>query len=352
MTEPGAVDRPEAPRPLLTPTGSPHARILSVASYRPERVVTNDEICQRIDSSDEWIRERSGIVSRRFAAPDESVTDMAEAASRVAVERAGLVPAEIDAILVATVTHPYQTPSAATLLAHRLGSTPAAAMDISAACAGFCHGVALANDMVRGGSARNVLVVGVEKLSDFLDLDDRSSAFIFGDGAGAVVIGPSQTPGIGPTIWGSDGSQWETIINKQSWLEYRDDPGREWPSLTMAGPAVFRWAVWQMSPVAQKALDAAGLTVGELDAFIPHQANVRIIDAMAKELQVPSHVPVARDIAETGNTSAASIPIAMDRMLSQGEVPPGGRALLIGFGAGLAYAAQVVELPCSRVELP
>jgi 3-oxoacyl-[acyl-carrier-protein] synthase-3 len=345
MTEPGDVERPSAPRPLLTPTGAAHARILSVGSYRPERVVTNEEICQRIDSSDQWIRERSGIASRRFAAPDESVIDMAEAASRSAIERSGLAPAEIDAVLVATVTHPYQTPSAASLLTHRLGSTPAAAMDISAACAGFCHGLALANDMIRGGSARNVLVVGVEKLSDFLDLDDRSSAFIFGDGAGAVVVGPSDTSGIGPTIWGSDGSQWEAIINKKSWLEYRDDPEREWPWLTMAGPTVFRWAVWQMSPVAQKALDAAGLSVNDLDAFIPHQANVRIIDAMVKELQLPADIPVARDIAETGNTSAASIPIAMDRMLSEGEVRSGGRALLIGFGAGLSYAAQVVELP-------
>jgi len=347
MIEPEADDdRPAGDRPpLVTPSGAAHARILSVGSYRPERVVTNEEICQYIDSSDEWIRERSGIVSRRFAAPEESVTDMAEAAARSAIERAGLSPAEIDAVLVATVTHPYQTPSSASLLAYRLGSAPAAAFDISAACAGFCYGISLAADMVRGGSARNVLLVGVEKLSDFTDLHDRSTAFIFGDGAGAVVIGPSDTPGIGPTIWGADGSQWEAIVNKKSWIEYRDDESRDWPALKMAGPTVFRWAVWQMSPVAQKALDAAGLATGDLDAFIPHQANIRIIDAMVKELRMPAHVPVARDIAETGNTSAASIPIAMDRMLAQGEVAAGGRALLIGFGAGLAYAAQVVELP-------
>ena len=344
MSQPPTAE--QAPRPpLLTPVGAQHARILAVGSYRPERVVTNDEICQNIDSSDQWIRERSGIVSRRFAAPDESVVDMAVAAARPAIERAGLGPADIDVVLVATVTHPYQTPSAATLIAHRLGSAPAAAFDISAACAGFCHGLALASDMIRGGSARHVLVVGVEKLSDFLDLHDRSSAFIFGDGAGAVVVGPSDTPGIGPTIWGSDGSQWDAIVNKQSWLEYRDDPERAWPVLAMAGPAVFRWAVWQMSPVAQKALDAAGLTVNELDAFIPHQANARIIDAMVKELGVPASVPVSRDICDTGNTSAASIPIAMDRMLSEAQAPSGGRALLIGFGAGLSYAAQVVELP-------
>jgi 3-oxoacyl-[acyl-carrier-protein] synthase III len=336
---------PAARPTLATPTGSPHARIVSVGSYRPERVVTNDEICEQIDSSDQWIRERSGIVSRRFAAADETVTDMAEHAARIAIERAGLSAADIDAVLVATVTHPYQTPSSAALLAHRLGSTPAAALDISAACAGFCYGLSLASDMVRGGSARNVLLVGVEKLSDFLDLQDRSSAFIFGDGAGAVVVGPSQTPAMGPTIWGSDGAQWDAIINKSSWIEYRDSDKTEWPALKMAGQSVFRWAVWQMAPVAQKAMDAAGITAADLDAFIPHQANMRIVDAMAKQLEMPEHVPIARDIAETGNTSAASVPLAIDRMLADGEAPHGGLALLIGFGAGLTYAAQVVVLP-------
>ncbi len=329
----------------LTPTtGAAHARILSVGAYRPERVVTNAEICELIDSSDEWIRERSGIISRRRAAKDESVVDMAEHAARLAVERAGLTGSDIDAVLLATVTHPFQTPSAAALVAHRLGSTPAAALDLSAACAGFCYGLALASDMVRGGSARNVVVIGVEKLSDFTDKYDRSTAFIFGDGAGAVVVGPSQTPGIGPTIWGSDGGQWDVITQKHSWIDVRDHAA-EWPDLKMAGQTVFRWAVWTMAPVAQKALDAAGVAVADLGAFIPHQANMRIIDAMAKQLGVPAEVPIARDIAESGNTSAASVPLAMDRMLTDGDAKPGGLALLIGFGAGLVYASQVVVLP-------
>ncbi len=332
-------------RALNPSVGAAHSKILSVAGYRPERVVTNAEICLKIDSSDAWIRERSGIVTRRFAAPGESVIDMAEVAAVQAIERAGLSASDVDAILVATVTHPYQTPSAATQLAHRLGATPAAALDISAACAGFSYGVALASDMVRGGSARHVLVVGVEKLSDFTDPYDRSTAFIFADGAGAVVVGPSDVPAIGPTIWGSDGAQWDAIVTKTSWIEYRDSDHEEWPWLTMEGRAVFRWAVWQMSPVAQKALDAAGLDVGGLDAFIPHQANVRIIDAMVKQLSIPDRVAVARDIVDSGNTSAASIPLAMDRMLAAGEVASGDLALLIGFGAGLAYAAQVVQLP-------
>jgi 3-oxoacyl-[acyl-carrier-protein] synthase-3 len=236
------------------------------------------------------------------------------------------------------------------MLADRLGIR-SAAMDISAACAGYCHGIALANDMVRGGSARHVLVVGVEKLSDFTDPTDRGTAFIFGDGAGAAVVGPSDTPAIGPTVWGSDGSQWEAIAQRDTWVDVReswartDAEQRAFPAILMKGQPVFRWAVWGMAPVAQKALDAAGVRAEDLDAFIPHQANMRIIDAMIKQLKLPADIPVARDIAETANTSAASIPLATERMLREGEAPRGGLALQIGFGAGLVYAAQVVVLP-------
>ena len=336
---------------LAPPAGAAHARIWGVGGYRPERVVTNDEICQWIDSSDQWIRERSGIVTRRFAAPEETVVDMSEAAARKALAAAGINPSQLGAIILATVTHPYQTPAAAPILADRLGATPAAAFDISAACAGYCHGISLANDMVRGGSAEYVLVVGVEKLSDFTDKHDRGTAFIFGDGAGAAVVGPSDFPGIGPTVWGSDGAQWETISQRESWIEVKESwlgdqaESLHWPSIGMAGQSVFRWAVWSMAPVAQAALDKAGVSADDLDAFIPHQANMRIIDAMIKQLKLPAHIPVARDIAETGNTSAASIPLATERMLEQGEAPHGGLALQIGFGAGLVYAAQVVVLP-------
>jgi 3-oxoacyl-[acyl-carrier-protein] synthase III len=323
--------------------GANHARILGVGGYRPARIVTNEEICERIDSTDEWIRERSGIVTRRFAAPDESVVDMSVAAAGKALANAGIDADQVGCIMLATVTHPLQTPSGAADVAHRLGTT-AAAFDISAACAGFCYGVSMANDMVRGGSAEHVLVIGCEKLSDFTDSYDRSTAFIFGDGAGAVVIGPSDEPAIGPTIWGSDGSQYDAITQRASWIDVRDH-NVDFPMLTMQGQKVFRWAVWQMAPVAQKALDAAGITADELDAFIPHQANMRITDAMIKVLKLPEHVPVARDIAEMGNTSAASIPLAMERMIESGEAKSGGTALLIGFGAGLVYAAQVVTLP-------
>ena len=325
-------------------TGASHSRILGVGGYRPARVVTNEEICERIDSSDQWIRERSGIVSRRYAAEDETVVDMCLAAAKDAMAYAGIGPEQVDAVIVATVSHPYQTPSAAADVAYRLGTGDAVAFDISAACAGFCHGVALANDMVRGGTATHVVVIGCEKLSDFTDSYDRSTAFIFGDGAGAVVIGPSDEPGIGPTVWGSDGSQYDAITQTETWIEVRDKKA-DFPYLTMKGQQVFRWAVWQMAPIAQKALDAAGIDPGDLGAFIPHQANMRIIDSMIKALKLPAHIPVARDIAETGNTSAASIPLAMERMLREGQAKSGDTALLIGFGAGLVYAAQVVILP-------
>jgi 3-oxoacyl-[acyl-carrier-protein] synthase-3 len=345
MSELSAPEIQTSPRAQISPpSGARHARILGVGGYRPRRVVTNEEICERIDSTDQWIRERSGIISRGWAGEGESVIEMAEAASRKALAMADIDPSRLGAVLVATVSHLYQTPSAAALLTHKLGATPAAALDISAACAGFCYGVSLANDMIRGGSAEYVLVVGVERLSDITDVTDRSSAFIFADGAGAVVIGPSETPGIGPTVWGSDGGQWDVIRQKHSWMELKEK-AVEWPALTMQGQTVFRWAVWQMAPIAQQALEKAGVAAEELDAFIPHQANMRIVDAMCKALRLPDSVPVARDIATTGNTSAASIPLAMDRMLEEGQAPHGGLALLIGFGAGLAYAAQVVTLP-------
>lgn len=329
---------------IVSGDGAAHSRIWGVGGYRPRRVVTNEEICERIDSSDAWIRERSGIVTRRFAGEGESVEEMSVFAAREALAMAGISPEQVGCVIVSTVTHPYQTPAAAPIVADMLGATNAAAFDISAACAGYCHGIGMASDMVRGGSAEFVLVIGVERLSDFTDLEDRGTAFIFGDGAGAAVVGPSDTPGIGPTVWGSDGKQWEVIRQKASWIRVRDEK-LGWPSLTMAGQTVFRWAVWSMAPVAQAAIDKAGITIDDLDAFIPHQANMRIVDAMAKQLKMPEHVAIARDIAETGNTSAASIPLATERMIREGEVPRGGLALQIGFGAGLVFAAQVVRLP-------
>jgi 3-oxoacyl-[acyl-carrier-protein] synthase III len=327
-------------------TGSAYARVLGFGGYRPARVVTNEEICQNIDSSDEWIQARSGIVTRRWANDEETVQAMSVAAAGKALANSGVRADQIGAVIVSTVSHLYQTPAIATSIAEELGAKGAAAFDISAACAGFCYGVGLADGMVRTGSAEHVIVIGVERLSDLTDHYDRSTAFLFADGAGAAVVGPSDEPRIGPVIWGSDGTQAGLISQEESWHQaFHGDGGAEWPHLRMEGNPVFRWAVWEMARVAEQALTAAGVSAAELDAFIPHQANMRITDAMVKALKLPESVRIARDIAQQGNTSAASIPLAIERMLETGEVKSGETALIIGFGAGLAYAAQVIKLP-------
>jgi 3-oxoacyl-[acyl-carrier-protein] synthase-3 len=319
-------------------------RIYSLGASRGHLTVTNDDIAGPIDSSDEWIRQRTGIVTRKRADAGQSLIDMAVEASQEAIQKAGIDPKRIGAVILATITFPFQTPSGATLLADKVGAIGAAAFDISAACAGYCYGIAQADALVRAGQAEFVLVVGAEKLSDFIDPKDRSISFLLGDGAGAAIVGPSDHAGISKTIWGSDGSHWDKVGMTASQLEFRAGTA-DWPTLVQEGPSVFRWAVWEMVKVAKETLAASGLKPGDLAALVTHQANERIIDEFAKQLELPESVVVAKDIVETGNTSAASVPLAMHRLLAEGKVKSGGYALEIGFGAGLAFAAQVVELP-------
>ena len=321
------------------------SRILAIGGERGELVVTNDDIAGPIDSSDEWIRQRTGIITRRRAGADRDVLDLSEAAANKALDAAGLTGADIDAIILSTITHMHMTPSGAAILAERIGATPAAAYDVSAACAGYAYGIGQADALVRAGLARHVLVIGAEKLSEIIDPTDRSISFLLGDGAGAAIVGPSDTPGIGPTVWGSDGAKSTAIRQTHSWTELREDPSLGWPTLRQDGPTVFKWASFQMAPVAEKAMAEAGVTAQDIQVFIPHQANMRIIDQMKKQLGLPDTVVIARDIAETGNTSAASIPLAAERLLAEGQAKSGDLALQIGFGAGLVYAAQVVVLP-------
>ena len=331
---------------FTTPTQN--ARILSVGAYRPPRVVPNSELVDRIESSDEWIQQRTGIQTRHWAAADESVADMAVKASIIAIARAGITAQQIDTIIFATITYPYQTPSASTEVAQRLEIKSAAAFDIGAACAGFCYGLGLANDMIRSGSAKYVLVIGAEKISDFLDLDVRATSFIFADGAGAVVVGESAEVGIGPTTMGSDVENRDAIAMVPSWVDYK--PGSDltdlaWPVIHQEGQKVFRWAVYEVAKVGKEIIANSGLSTSDIAAFIPHQANERIIDSLAKSMELPESVIIARDIRTTGNTSAASVPLAMDALLTEHPNLHGKNALLIGFGAGLVYAGQVVELP-------
>ena len=330
---------------LQSSTGSAHASIMGIGSYRPSRVIPNSEVIEAIDSSDEWIQQRSGIKQRRWATPEETVQVMSVAASRKALEHAGVDARQIDAVVVATVSHMLQTPAIATAIAHELGTDQAAAFDISAACAGFCHGISMASDFVRAGSARHVLVIGVERLSDLTDVGDRGTAFIFADGAGAAVVGPSETPGIGPVVWGSDGEQFDLIRQREDWRDVLASEHPSMPHLTMQGNAVFRWAAYAMAKIAEETLARTGITSDQLDLFVPHQANMRITDAMRRALKLPEHVKVARDIERQGNTSAASIPLALTAMREAGEAKSGDLALIIGFGAGLVYAAQVIRVP-------
>jgi 3-oxoacyl-[acyl-carrier-protein] synthase-3 len=309
-------------------------------------VVDNAEICTLIDSSDEWIRTRSGIIERRWASADETIQMMSVAASRKALERSGIEPGQIDTVIVSTVTHLHQTPAIATAIAAELGATGAAAFDISAACAGFCYGTAMADSFLRSGTSKYVLVIGVERLSDMTDKSDRSTAFLFADGAGAAVVGPSQTPGIGPVVWGSDGDQAGLIRQTKAWDNaLQVESQAAWPTLRMEGNPVFKWASYTMAKTAAEALDAAGVRPEDLNVFAPHQANMRITDAMFRALKLPASVVVARDIAYQGNTSAASIPLAIETLLESGEAKSGDTCLIIGFGAGLVYAGQVIVLP-------
>ena len=332
-------------RPALhQPTGPAHTRIYAYGAARGEKIVPNDDLVGPIDSSDEWIRQRTGIVTRTRANAETTAIELSTDAAAEAIARSGVDPADIDAVIVATISNPKQTPSVSAIVADRVGANPAAAYDVNAACAGFAYAVAQADALIRGGAAHYAVVVGAEKLSDVVDPTDRSISFLLGDGAGAVAIGPSDYAGIGPTVWGSDGSKADAVGMNHTLVEFRDGLA-PWPTLRQEGPTVFRWAVWEMVKVARQALEAAGVEASDLAAFVPHQANMRIIDEFAKQLGLPESVVIARDIETTGNTSAASIPLATHRLLEEHPEVSGGLALQIGFGAGLVFGAQVIVLP-------
>jgi 3-oxoacyl-[acyl-carrier-protein] synthase-3 len=314
----------------------PGARILGLGEHQPTNVVTNADLAERMDTTDAWIRSRVGIASRRIAGPDESIADMAVAAGGKALAASGLAPTDVDLVIVATCTMPTPIPSAAAQVASRLGIPAPGAYDLNAACAGFVYGLSTAASAVTSGAARNVLLIGAEKLSDWVDQNDRSTAIIFADGAGAAVVGPAAEPedvGVGPVVWGSAGDGADLIM-----IPARDK------HLGQEGQAVFRWATTAMAPVAREACRRAGIEPADLAAFIPHQANLRIIEAIARKLGAPDAL-IADDIVEAGNTSSASIPLALARMAARGEVRSGDPVLLLGFGAGLTYAGQVVLCP-------
>jgi 3-oxoacyl-[acyl-carrier-protein] synthase III len=324
---------------LTLPAGAPGAKFLGMGSFQPDTVVTNHDLEQRVETNDAWIQSRVGIVERRFASADETVVSMGVEAGSKALADAGLTPEDLDAVIVATCTMRKPIPNAAAQTADRIGVNGIGAFDVNTACAGFSYGTALAADMIRGGTARHVLVIGSEKLSDWLDMDDRSTCIIFADGAGAAVLGPADGAddvGVGPVSWGAAGDLVDTIHIDES------------DALRQEGQSVFRWATTRIAPVALKAIEAAGLEPGDIDVLAPHQANLRIVEALAKRLRqagAREDMVVADDIQYSGNTSSASIPMALDHMRGAGRVRSGDVALVVGFGAGLSYSAQVVVLP-------
>ena len=313
-------------------TGAPGARILGLGDYRPSRQVSNADLAKLVDTTDEWIRTRVGVQSRRIAADDETIIDMGTAAGGKALAASGLAPTDIDLVITATCTLQEAMPGAGTRIASRLQIPAPGAFDLDAACAGFCYSLSLANDAIRAGSARHVLVIGAEKLSALLDWTDRSTCIIFGDGAGAAVVGPADEPGIGPVVWGSNGDAADTITMTEA------------NHIQMNGRAVFRWATTTIGKVALEACERAGVKPTELTAIVPHQANLRIVESIVKQLGAPDAI-VARDIIDTGNTSAASVPLALARLAERGEIKSGDLALIVAFGAGLTYAGQVIACP-------
>ena len=319
---------------IQLPAGAPGARILGLGAYRPRRRVTNDELAQVMETNDEWIQSRVGIAERRWASEDETLVDMAVAAGGKALAASGLDPDKVDLVVLASASLRAPIPGIGPQVAYRLGIPRPGAFDLNAGCAGFCYALGVAADSIRTGSARNVLVVGVERLTDVLDQTDRTTAVIFADGAGAAVLGPADEPGIGPVVWGSDGDQHNAI-----------EIAAGSSTMTMAGQAVYRWATTKLTETLLEAMAQAGVGPADIDVFAPHQANLRIIESMSKRLGFREDVVVARDIVQAGNTSAASIPLALTALMESGEAKSGDLALVLGYGAGLTFAGQVLVLP-------
>jgi 3-oxoacyl-[acyl-carrier-protein] synthase III len=324
------------------PTGS---KVAGIGVYRPKKIVKNNEIIDKINSSDEWIRERSGIIERRYADDTETVASMAAQACSAAIKDSGIPPQEIDLVILATATNPAQLPNLAMEVATKIGATNAGAYDVGAACSGFSYGLAIASSAILSGDARNAIIVGSERMTDFVSDTDRGTSFLFADGAGAFIITSSDKSEISNPVWGSDGNLSDWICMTKDWPTYMNEKDGEFPALKMEGQKVFRWAITEMVGIAHRTLEKAGIGVEDLGAFVPHQANQRITDHIAKSLKLPSHVAVARDGINMGNTTAATIPLALDTLRRNGEVKSGDLALLMGFGAGLAYSGQVIVVP-------
>ncbi|MCH0542850.1 ketoacyl-ACP synthase III [Streptomyces sp. MUM 203J] len=309
-------------------------RIAALGHYQPAKVLTNDDLAAMVDTSDEWIRSRVGIRTRHVAGPDEPVDEMAAHAAAKALATAGLAPSDIDLVLVATSTAVDRSPNTAARVAARLGMTAPATMDLNVVCAGFTHALATADHTVRAGAARRALVIGADQMTAITDWTDRTTCVLVGDGAGAAVVeATDDEPGIGPVLWGS-------VPEMGHAVRIEGIP----PRFAQEGQTVYRWATTQLPPIARRVCERAGLTPEDLAAVVLHQANLRIIEPVAQKIGAVNAI-VARDVTESGNTSAASIPMALSKLVARGDVPSGAPALLFGFGGNLSYAGQVVRCP-------
>ncbi|WP_236246181.1 beta-ketoacyl-ACP synthase III [Streptomyces sp. CC210A] len=308
-------------------------RIAALGHHQPAKVLTNDDLAAMVDTSDEWIRSRVGIRTRHVAGPDETVDEMAAHAAAKALAAAGLTPGDIDYVLVATSTAIDRSPNTAARVAARLGMDAPATLDLNVVCAGFTHALATADHAVRAGSARRALVIGADKMTEITDWTDRTTCVLVGDGAGAAVVEAADTPRIGPVLWGS-------VPRMGHAVRIEGTP----PRFAQEGQSVYRWATTQLPPIARRACERAGLTVEDLAAVVLHQANLRIIEPVARKIGAVNAV-VAQDVTESGNTSAASIPMALSKLVARGDIPSGAPALLFGFGGNLSYAGQVVHVP-------
>ena len=323
-----------SPRPFAAATPAAGSRILGTGHHRPERVMTNADLEQLVETSDEWIRQRTGIEERRVAADGVDVGDLAAIAGREALADAGVEPSEITQVIVATCSNHERSPSAAGRVAQQLGIPAPAAFDVGAACSGFEHALAVADMSIRTGASTTTLVIGAEKLSAVTDYTDRTTCILTADGAGAMVLTASDQPGIAPVVWGTVPELADAVtINGEG------------PAFSQQGRQVLGWALREAPKISQRIVEAAGLTMADIDVFVPHQANLRMIEPLAAALGLREDAIVADDIITSGNTSAATIPLAISRMREAGRIPSGATALLVGFGGGFSWAGQVVRLP-------
>ncbi|GAB3657379.1 beta-ketoacyl-ACP synthase III [Glycomyces tarimensis] len=312
------------------------SRVISVGHYQPEKVLTNAELATMVDTNDEWIVSRVGIKERRIAADDEKVADMAVKAAEQALANSGHTAADIDMVIVATVSAKDVCPNTACRVAEALGVATPAAIDVNTACSGFEYALAQADMAIRIGSAKRAIVIGAEKLTAVTDWEDRSSCVLFGDAAGAVVVEGTDDPAlaISPVVWGSEPSMADVIRIEE-----------DVPYIKQAGQTVFRWATTQLAPLIEQVAERADVKISELAAFVPHQANLRIIQGIAKRLDFSDDCVIAEDIVYSGNTSAASVPLALSKLVQTGKIASGAPILLFGFGGGLTYAGQVIRCP-------